>query len=176
MSVFHIIIQWLEHRHTWERRPYSFSRTQVHFLSTQKRSHSIWRVQAAAAWALFFLFSMVTFPVMFDVKTKTLRSLGLLLLKSKTCLADLEPRREETHHSYLESNTMSSTLWCKGGWRHLYALKDNAVFSNHWKRWRRFWTVKEQVWLQLWPVAKLWRAVGSQGQPCTTNQLLSKGS
>lgn len=124
----------------------------------------------------FFLFSMVTFPVMFDVKTKTLRSLGLLLLKSKTCLADLEPRREETHHSYLESNTMSSTLWCKGGWRHLYALKDNAVFSNHWKRWRRFWTVKKQVWLQLWPVAKLWRAVGSQGQPCTTNQLLSKGS
>lgn len=40
-------------------------------------------------------------------------------------MVDLKLRREETQDSDSKNNTSSSTLWCKGGWKHLYALKEN---------------------------------------------------
>lgn len=57
---YNTIIQWVEHRHTWERGPSSFSRTQIHLLFSHKRSHSIWQDQAAAA-TVHFVFQMVSF-------------------------------------------------------------------------------------------------------------------
>lgn len=110
MSVFHIITRWLERTHTWERGPPSFSRPQIHLLFSQKRSHSIWWVQAAAAWA-HFLFQMVTFAVMFDVKTETPRYLSELSLETSN-LHDWPQAKEgkKIQVSYFGRKATSSTL------------------------------------------------------------------
>ena len=120
MSVFHIITKWLEHRHTWERRPSSFSKTKIHLLFSPKRSHSIWWVQAAAAWA-HFLFQMVIFAMMFDVKTETPRSFSELSLETSN-LHDWPQAKKGRKPKFpaLEGTLHPAGYDIKGGWKHLY--------------------------------------------------------